>query len=82
MVKSPKKRTIKRKKREGPVNSKKTNKTSRNGGLSLSLSKKDLKEMKDHLIRCDKEKLGFDDETAKKWANKTIKILKEVAMET
>lgn len=46
------------------------------------LSSVDYKEMRKELIRNDKEKLGLDEETAKKWASKTIEILKEVEMET
>ena len=46
------------------------------------LSSADYKEMRKELIRHDVEKLGFDEKTAKKWATKTIQILKEVETES
>ena len=57
----------------------------RNGKIKSQerkLSSADYKEMRKELIRHDREKLGLDEKTAKKWASRTIEILKEVEMET
>jgi len=74
MAKSLKEKIIKR--REGQMSSRNTN--SKKGIVSFKLSQNDLREMKKELIRNDIKKLGFDNETAKKWAGKTVKIFEEV----